>query len=186
MTAWPAACQPAVAPNVQVQVQVQLLVMSETDLDRVVAIEQAAYSHPWTLGNFKDALKAGNAAFKLMAGDSLVGYLVAMQVIDEVHLLNITVAPDFQRQGWARCLMQWLLLWSQQQGALHLWLEVRQSNERALKLYNAFGFQQVGLRKDYYPASRTARESAVVMRMAISALGSQPVSAPFLLAEAHR
>jgi [ribosomal protein S18]-alanine N-acetyltransferase len=178
MMAWPSELQQEVAPNVQVQ----LLVMFEADLDRVVAIEQAAYSHPWTLGNFKDALKAGNAAFKLMAGDSLVGYLVAMQVIDEVHLLNITVAPDFQRQGWARCLMQWLQLWSQQQGALHLWLEVRQSNERALKLYQAFGFQQVGLRKDYYPASRTAREAAVVMRMAISegglqSLPDEPVSA---------
>jgi ribosomal-protein-alanine N-acetyltransferase len=150
--------------------------MSETDLVRVVAIEQLAYSHPWTLGNFKDALKAGNAAFKLMAGNSLVGYLVAMQVIDEVHLLNITIAPDFQRQGWARCLMQWLSLWSYQQAASHLWLEVRESNERALKLYKAFGFEQVGLRKDYYPSSRTAREAAVVMRKAISKDGLLPFS----------
>jgi ribosomal-protein-alanine N-acetyltransferase len=160
---WPDHFQQEVAPDLKVQ----LLNLSEPDLARVVAVEQTAYSHPWTLGNFKDALKAGNAAFKLEAGEHLIGYLVAMQVIDEVHLLNITVAPSFQRQGWAQALLQYLKLWSLQQGANCLWLEVRQSNDRALKLYQAFGFEQVGLRKDYYPASRTSRESAVIMRMTI-------------------
>ncbi len=160
---WPDHFKQELAPNLKVE----LLNLSEPDLARVVAVEQTAYSHPWTLGNFKDALKAGNAAFKLEAGEHLIGYLVAMQVIDEVHLLNITVAPSFQRQGWAQALLQYLKLWSLQQGAKCLWLEVRQSNHRALKLYQAFGFEQVGLRKDYYPASRTSRESAVVMRMTI-------------------
>ena len=161
---WPDHFKQEVAPNLKVQ----LLNLSEPDLVRVVAVEQTAYSHPWTMGNFKDALKAGNAAFKLEAGEHLLGYMVAMQVIDEVHLLNITVAPSFQRQGWAHALLQYLKLWSLQQGAQCLWLEVRQSNERALKLYQAFGFAQVGLRKDYYPASRTSREAAVVMRMSIA------------------
>ena len=160
---WPDHFKQELAPNLKVE----LLNLSEPDLARVVAVEQTAYNHPWTLGNFKDALKAGNAAFKLEAGEHLIGYLVAMQVIDEVHLLNITVAPSFQRQGWAQALLQYLKLWSLQQGAKCLWLEVRQSNDRALKLYQAFGFEQVGLRKDYYPASRTSRESAVVMRMTI-------------------
>jgi ribosomal-protein-alanine N-acetyltransferase len=102
-----------------------------------------------------------------VAGEQLVGYFVAMQVIDEVHLLNITVAPPFQRQGWARCLMQSLSLWSQAPGANWLWLEVRESNAPALSLYQSFGFQKVGLRKDYYPAGRTTRESAVVMSMSL-------------------
>ena len=150
------------------ETQVQLLNMTEADLEAVVAVEQSAYSHAWTLGNFKDALKAGYVAHRLVAGEHLVGYLVAMQVIDEVHLLNITVAPAFQRQGWARCLMQSLSLWSQAQGANCLWLEVRESNAPALSLYKSFGFQQVGLRKDYYPAGRTTRESAVVMSMPLN------------------
>ncbi len=158
----------AFMPQAASEVPVQLLAITEADLDGLMAIEQAVYGHPWTLGNFRDALKAGNAAFRLMAGEQWVGYFVAMQVIDEVHLLNITVAPVFQRQGWARCLLQWLRLWSQQQGATWLWLEVRQSNESALKLYQTFGFQQVGLRKDYYPASRTTREAAVVMSLSIA------------------
>lgn len=161
---WPDHFKQEVAPDLKVQ----LLHLSESDLESVVAVEQTAYSHPWTLGNFRDALRTGYAAFKLEAGEHLVGYMVAMQVIDEVHLLNITVAPAFQKQGWAQALLQYLKLWSLQQGAHCLWLEVRQSNERALKLYQAFGFEQVGLRKDYYPASRTTRESAVVMRMTIA------------------
>lgn len=162
---WPDHFKQEVAPDLKVQ----LLTLSESDLDRVVAVEQTVYSHPWTLGNFKDALKSGYAAFKLEAGEHLIGYLVAMQVIDEVHLLNITVAPAFQRQGWAHAMLQFLNLWSLQKEAQCLWLEVRQSNERALKLYKAFGFEQVGLRKDYYPESRTSRESAVVMRVSVVA-----------------
>jgi [ribosomal protein S18]-alanine N-acetyltransferase len=162
---WPDHFKQEAAPDLKVQ----LLTLSESDLDRVVAVEQTVYSHPWTLGNFKDALKSGYAAFKLEAGEHLIGYLVAMQVIDEVHLLNITVAPAFQRQGWAHAMLQFLNLWSLQKEAQCLWLEVRQSNERALKLYKAFGFEQVGLRKDYYPESRTSRESAVVMRMSVVA-----------------
>ena len=162
---WPDHFKQELAPDLKVQ----LLQLSESDLARVVAIEQTAYSHPWTIGNFKDALKTGYAAFKLEAGEHLLGYLLAMQVVDEVHLLNITVAPDFQRQGWAQALLEYLKLWSLQQGANCLWLEVRESNERALKLYQAFGFEQVGLRKDYYPAGRTTRESAVVMSMPLKA-----------------
>ena len=161
---WPDHFKQELAPDLKVQ----LLQLSESDLARVVAIEQTAYSHPWTIGNFRDALKTGYAAFKLEAGEHLLGYLLAMQVVDEVHLLNITVAPDFQRQGWAQALLEYLKLWSLQQGANCLWLEVRESNERALKLYQAFGFEQVGLRKDYYPAGRTTRESAVVMSMPLT------------------
>jgi ribosomal-protein-alanine N-acetyltransferase len=164
MNLWPAELKQELAPDLKVQ----LFAMTEVDLDAVIAVEQAAYSHAWTLGNFRDALKAGYVAYRLVAGEHLVGYFVAMQVIDEVHLLNITVAPAFQRQGWALCLMQSLSLWSKAKGAEWLWLEVRESNERALALYKAFGFKQVGLRKDYYPAGRTHREAAVVMSMPLN------------------
>jgi ribosomal-protein-alanine N-acetyltransferase len=148
--------------------QVQLTPLAEADLEAVAAIEQLAHPHPWSVGNFKDALKAGNLAQGLKAGAQWVGYYVAMPVLDEVHLLNITVAPVFQGQGWARCLMQSLSLWAQTQQANTLWLEVRESNARALKLYTAFGFEQVGIRKDYYPVSANRREAAVVMRMALN------------------
>lgn len=154
--------------NAANSLDVQWTTLTAHDLEAVVAVEKQAYSHPWTLGHFTDALKAGNVAQGLKAGDQWVGYYVAMQVLDEVHLLNITVAPSFQRQGWARCLMQSLSLWAQVHQATTLWLEVRASNDRALKLYTGLGFEQVGLRKDYYPSGRNTREAAVVMRMALN------------------
>ncbi len=68
-------------------------------LDRVLHVEQRAYSHPWSRANFIDALHSGYQAQMLTANGQLLGYFVAMKGVDEVHLLNITVAPEFQRQG---------------------------------------------------------------------------------------
>jgi ribosomal-protein-alanine N-acetyltransferase len=132
-------------------------------LDAVLAVEEQAYTHPWNRGNFLDSLRAGYQAQQLVAGGAVIGYFVAMKGVDEVHLLNITVAPDCQRQGWARVLLDGLRLWARGQGALWLWLEVRTGNLRAQSVYTAHGFQRVGLRKRYYPAADNEREDAVVM-----------------------
>lgn len=134
-------------------------------LDQVLQLEQRAYTHPWTRGNFLDALKSGYHARVLLAGEEVLGYYVAMQGVDEVHLLNITVAPDHQRQGWGRVLLDALALWARGLGAQWLWLEVRVSNARAIHLYEAHGYRRVGLRKAYYPAGHGQREDAVVMSL---------------------
>ena len=136
-------------------------------LDAVLAVEQQAYTHPWTRGNFTDALASGYQAQVLMAGDHLLGYFVAMLGVDEVHLLNITVTPEYQRQGWARVLLDALALWSRGRGAQWLWLEVRTSNQRAQQIYQVHGFRRVGERKRYYPAADGQREDAVVMSFAL-------------------
>ena len=133
------------------------------DLDAVIAVEQSVYGHPWTVGNFKDALASGYAAQRLLAGNTLIGYFVAMKVIDEVHLLNITVSLDCRSQGWAKVMLDALALWARAQGCEWLWLEVRESNYRAIHVYRSHGFKQVGLRKDYYPVGRGQREAALVM-----------------------
>lgn len=133
------------------------------DLDAVIAVEQSVYGHPWTVGNFKDALASGYQAQRLLAGDTLIGYFVAMKVVDEVHLLNITVSLDYRSQGWARLMLDALAVWSRGQGCGWLWLEVRESNHRAIQVYRIHGFKQVGLRKDYYPVGRGLREAALVM-----------------------
>lgn len=129
----------------------------------VVAIEKLAYSHPWSERNFLDSLTAGYNCQLLLAGDQLIGYFVAMLGVDESHLLNITVAPPFQGQGWSSMLMQGLVIWSRARGAQCLWLEVRVSNVRALAVYEHLGFVRVGRRRDYYPAGLLQREDAVVM-----------------------
>ena len=136
--------------------------------DAVFAVEACAYSHPWTRGNFTDSLAAGYIAELLLTGDGgLVGYFVAMTGVDELHLLNITVAPDWQGLGLGQSLMAVLRQRAMHLGLSTLWLEVRQSNERARALYRRLGYAEVGLRRGYYPAVG-GREDAVVMRLAVS------------------
>ncbi|WP_028604514.1 ribosomal protein S18-alanine N-acetyltransferase [Ottowia thiooxydans] len=139
--------------------------MTPERIDTVLVVEQAAYLHPWSRGNFLDALNAGYQAQCLFAGNELLGYFVAMKGLDEVHLLNITVAPAFQRQGWARLLLEGLSIWARGQGVRWLWLEVRVGNTRAQHVYQRHGFVRVGLRKSYYPAENGTREDAVVMSL---------------------
>ncbi|WP_119964318.1 ribosomal protein S18-alanine N-acetyltransferase [Simplicispira lacusdiani] len=141
--------------------------LSLARLDAVLDIEQQAYPHPWTRGNFTDALASGYQVQLLMGGDQILGYFVAMLGVDEAHLLNLTVAPAFQRQGWALVLLDALALWARGQGAQWLWLEVRVGNQRARQIYEANGFQRVGERKRYYPAAGGEREDAVVMSRAL-------------------
>jgi len=139
--------------------------MTESRLDEVLRIERASYEHPWTHGNFVDSLRAGYQAQLLCAPDRLLGYFVAMKGVDEVHLLNITVAPDDRGQGWGRLMLDALALWSRAQGAQWLWLEVRVGNVRAQAIYETHGFRRVGERRNYYPASSGHREDAIVMSL---------------------
>ncbi len=132
-------------------------------LNAVLAVELRAYAHPWSRGNFVDALNSGHQAQLLMADDVLLGYFVAMKGVGEVHLLNITIAPEHQGQGWAWVCLDALALWARGQAAQWLWLEVRVSNVRAMKVYAAHGYQRVGQRKNYYPAAGGQREDAIVM-----------------------
>ena len=134
------------------------------DLDALLAVENQCYSHPWTRGNFIDSMAMGYAMPLLWVDNQLLGYFVAMQGVDEVHLLNITVNPKFQHQGWAKVLLDQLRTWAASVRAGTIWLEVRKSNERAQQVYLRFGFESVGLRKRYYPVSHVEREDAVVMR----------------------
>ncbi|HEY8048359.1 MAG TPA: ribosomal protein S18-alanine N-acetyltransferase [Ramlibacter sp.] len=139
--------------------------LSEQHLDEVVAVESRAYEHPWTRGNFADSLRSGYQAQVLVAGGKLLGYFVAMKGVDEVHLLNITVVPEHQSQGWGRLILDALALWARQQGAQWLWLEVRVGNERAQRIYERHGYRRVGERRGYYPAANGKREDAIVMSL---------------------
>jgi [ribosomal protein S18]-alanine N-acetyltransferase len=137
-------------------------------LARVLQIENAVYPHPWSSANFVDSMATGYQMQVLTTTDAdILGYFVAMKGFEEVHLLNITVAEKFQRQGWAKLMLDALAVWSRGQGAAWLWLEVRAGNERALQVYKAQGFQLVSVRQDYYPKGPKAngREDAIVMSL---------------------
>lgn len=139
--------------------------MTQAWLPQVVRIEKAAYTHPWLEGNFVDSLHAGYHARVLVQGQELRGYCVLMKGLDEAHLLNISVDPACQGQGLARLMLDELVQWSRMQGAQWLWLEVRISNARARRIYERYGFKEVGLRRNYYPLTAFKREDAVVMSM---------------------
>jgi ribosomal-protein-alanine N-acetyltransferase len=144
--------------------------MTVAQVEAVMAIESAAYAFPWSRGNFIDSLAAGYPACVLQgAQGELLGYFVAMGGVDEMHLLNITVAPPVQGRGHARVMFDALIPLCRAQRARTLWLEVRESNARARAMYAHLGFGQVGLRKGYYPAPFGRREDAVVMRLPIAA-----------------
>lgn len=142
---------------------IQPVPMTPAHLPAVLHVEQSAYSHPWTQGNFVDSIASGYHMPVWFQDHHVLGYLVAMRGADELHLLNITVAPGFQRRGWGGHLLQTLMEWSRERGVHAIWLEVRASNHAAIALYQAHGFVQQGLRKNYYPLSLNQREDAVVM-----------------------
>lgn len=136
--------------------------MTGTDLDAVAAIEQAAYPHPWTRGNFSDSLEAGYHCWVVECGGATAGYTVVMIAAGEAHLLNLTVGLPWQRRGVGRELVNFVLKLARDYGAQQMFLEVRPSNAAACALYAAAGFSEISVRRNYYPAG-AGREDAIVL-----------------------
>lgn len=141
--------------------QLYLRPMQETDLDAVVAIEAAAFSHPWSRNLFADGLRSYDC-WVMFDGEQQVGHGVIQMILDEAHLLNITVSPSFQGRGLGLQLLEHLMARACELGAGECFLEVRASNQSAYRLYERFGFNEIGRRRDYYPAPG-GREDALVM-----------------------
>ncbi len=141
--------------------------LTEADLDTVMPVENDIYLFPWTRGNFVDALNSGYSAWISRDGaGGVVSYGVLMPVLDEVHLLNLSVARSYQGQGQGFRTLEWLASVARDYGAASMLLEVRPSNAAALRLYQRYGFERIGVRRNYYPAP-SGREDALVMRIAL-------------------
>ena len=135
--------------------------MTRADLDAVLAIEIRVYSHPWTKGIFADCIRVGYECRVLEQGGGILGYGVLSAAAGESHVLNLAVAPEHQGQGLGRSILQHLLQRARSQGAEQALLEVRPSNRRAIRLYEAIGFNEICRRPGYYPGSGQ-REEAIV------------------------
>ncbi|MCM2548244.1 ribosomal protein S18-alanine N-acetyltransferase [Burkholderia glumae] len=146
--------------------------MTDADLDEVVAIEKVAYEFPWSRGNFEDSLRNGyfGVCMRHVTG-TLLGYCVLMPVVDEMHLLNLCVAPVTQRSGCGLALLREAVRLTRAERLVGVLLEVRPSNPRAIELYERFGFETIGRRKHYYPAKHRMREDAIVMRLSLNSQG---------------
>lgn len=135
--------------------------MAEEDLDAVLKIEFAAFTHPWTRGIFLDALKSYEI-WLMFEGAQQVGHGVINVIIDEAHLLNITVKPESQGRGLGLRLLERLMSRAYELNGRECFLELRASNLSAYRLYESFGFNEIGRRRDYYPAAG-GHEDALVM-----------------------
>jgi [ribosomal protein S18]-alanine N-acetyltransferase len=160
---------------VMVQGGACLLPMTPNDVEVVLGIETAAYEFPWSRGNFIDSLSADHPSRMLRDPQGhVLGYFVAMQGVDEMHLLNLTVAPAAQGRGHGRHLLRAVVELARRHGARQLWLEVRRHNERAQRIYTQFGFSVSGVRRAYYPAGEGRREDAIVMSLNTAPLAAAP------------
>lgn len=140
--------------------------MGLRDIDEVLAIEYRVCPFPWGRGNFTDSLASGYHCWVARLNGELIGYFVVMNAVDEAHLLTISVDTNKQKQGYGARLLQQVMQVARANGARILLLEVRPSNSSALSLYRHFGFQQIGVRKAYYPAVG-GREDALVLTRAL-------------------
>jgi ribosomal-protein-alanine N-acetyltransferase len=143
--------------------------MREDDLPQVLAIEGQAYGFPWTERIFRDCLRVGYACWVLEWGGDIVGYGVMSVAAGESHILNLCVRPDAQNQGHGRRILTHLLFLARSHHADTALLEVRPSNRAAIHLYRRMGFNEVGMRRGYYPGE-VGREDAIILARDLSVL----------------
>lgn len=157
--------------------------MQLQDLDAVLAIESISHIHPWSRGNFSDSLAAGHWAYCIrpslaevdaapgtfLDSQALWAYCILYPAVDELHLLNITVSPKLRKLGLGQRMMEAIEGVAAQQKMPRIILEVRPTNVPAFALYKKLGYEQIGIRKGYYPASLDTgiREDAIVMAKSI-------------------
>ena len=146
--------------------------VQERDLSSVAAIERAAFSDPWSEKSFRDALAHPSIYFAAArdAEGMVVGYVVAWFVADEGQIANLAVTPEAWGSGIGRALLDAALREAALREAEHVYLEVRDSNERARGLYRSRGFEEVGRRRGYY---RRPVEDAIVLRRRVEGAGSR-------------
>lgn len=141
----------------------QIATIDESLLDQLVKIEQSSFEFPWSCQQIDDCFKANYQFWGIFKQKQLIGYMIAqLNRLGEASLLNIVIEPGYRRQGAGRRLLSYLLEYCISQSSSVIFLEVRQSNLSAQALYETLGFNEIGLRKGYYP-SADGREDAVIM-----------------------
>jgi ribosomal-protein-alanine N-acetyltransferase len=142
--------------------------MTEADLPTVTQIERCAYEFPWSEGVFRDCIRTGHCCWLFESQGVIEAYGIMSVVLREAHLLNLCVRPRCQRRGLGRHMLMYLLSLAGRHRAETVLLEVRPSNRIALGLYQSLGFNEVGLRRAYYPAA-SGREDAVILARSLAA-----------------
>jgi len=148
------------------QDELYLRPMSEEDLEFVMENENRAYEFPWSETIFQDCLHVGYCSWVLECDGVIIAHTVMSVAAGEAHILNICVHPDYQGQGLGRKLVMHLLELVLDHNVDMIFLEVRPTNFSAIKLYLDVGFDEIGMRRNYYPA-KMGREDALVFAKAV-------------------
>ncbi|HRO56065.1 MAG TPA: ribosomal protein S18-alanine N-acetyltransferase [Nitrosomonas europaea] len=146
--------------------QAEIREMHPEDLEQVIRIEHEIFLFPWSIINFSDSIKAGYHCRVLVQpnSDLVMGYGILMTGPGEAHVLTLGVGAAWQSQGLGRKMLRHLIELSRKHQAEFVLLDVRESNTGAINLYERLGFQQIAVRKGYYPAM-CGREDALVMKL---------------------
>jgi [ribosomal protein S18]-alanine N-acetyltransferase len=133
--------------------------MTVTDLDQVVALEKKLFHPPWSRKAFATELADQPCSFSMVIknGDCVIAYMVVYFIFEEAHLANIAVAPEYQQRGLGEWMIRHLVNLAEQSGRQIILLEVRMSNDKAIRLYQKLGFVEAGVRKRYYEDKEDAR-----------------------------
>ena len=142
--------------------EVAFRAMTPAALEAVAALTHRADPFGWTLRNFSDAHASGNTLTVLTVDGVTSGIAAVMHVLDESELLEIAVQPAMQGRGYGKALLAQAIALARRNGAVRMFLEVRESNARARKMYTSFGFEETGRRRNYYP-TENGREDAILM-----------------------
>ena len=132
-----------------------------SDVQQVMKIEREVYEFPWTERIFMDCIRVGYQCWMALQQQRVVGHAVISVTAGESHILNLSIGKENQRQGFGRQFIEFLVDEARARDAQTMLLEVRPSNTPAINCYNAAGFNEIGSRKDYYPANG-GREDALL------------------------
>lgn len=141
--------------------------MTLDDIEQVMKVENEVYEFPWTRGIFSDCIRVGYYCWLALQQQTVVGHAVISIVADESHMLNLSIARTHQGKGYGRQFIEFMISEARAQQAQTMLLEVRPSNTAAINCYNCAGFNEIGCRKDYYPAQE-GREDALLLARHIS------------------
>ena len=140
--------------------------MVEDDLDKVIAIEETVYPYPWTRGIFYDCLHIGYLCRVLEYNGKIIAYGVMSVAVEESHILTLVVGKDEQGKGYGKKILNEMIQQAVSSNAKTMYLEVRTSNKAAIQLYHQRGFNELGIRNNYYPAEH-GREDALILALDI-------------------
>lgn len=139
--------------------------LHKSDLPYLMLIENAVHVSPWTEDTFQVCFQSNCTGWAIEIDKRIIAFIFIAMSSTECHVLNLCVDRPYQRKGWGQVLLEHALKHAASKYIQYIYLEVRQSNTSAIKLYEKSGFQQVGTRKDYYPTSAGREDAYILARL---------------------